>query len=172
MSTSSDLPLSGIKVVEFTHMVMGPTIGVILADLGADVTKVEPLKGDNTRRLMGSGSGYFPMYNRNKKSICLDLKAPEGNKIARALIEKADVVIENFRPGAMEKLGYGYQDLAKDNPRLIYCSAKGFLAGPYEKRTALDEVCQMMGGLAYMARPAARCARALPSSTSQAACFP
>ncbi len=160
MSTSSDLPLSGIKVVEFTHMVMGPTVGVILADLGADVIKVEPLKGDNTRRLMGSGSGYFPMYNRNKKSVCLDLKAPEGNKIARALIDKADVVIENFRPGAMDKLGFGYTELSKDNSRLIYCSAKGFLAGPYEKRTALDEVCQMMGGLAYMTGPPGKPLRA------------
>jgi crotonobetainyl-CoA:carnitine CoA-transferase CaiB-like acyl-CoA transferase len=160
MSISSDLPLSGIKVVEFTHMVMGPTIGVILADLGAEVTKVEPLKGDNTRRLMGSGAGYFPMYNRNKKSICLDLKAPKGNKIARTLIEQADIIIENFRPGAMEKLGYGYADLTKDNPQLIYCSAKGFLAGPYENRTALDEVCQMMGGLAYMTGPPGRPLRA------------
>ena len=160
MSTGSDLPLSGIKVVEFTHMVMGPTVGVILADLGADVIKVEPLKGDNTRRLIGSGSGYFPMYNRNKMSVCLDLKAPEGNKVARKLIERADIMIENFRPGAMEKLGYGYADLAADNPRLIYCSAKGFLAGPYEKRTALDEVCQMMGGLAYMTGPPGRPLRA------------
>ncbi len=160
MSTGSDLPLSGIKVVEFTHMVMGPTVGVILADLGADVIKVEPLKGDNTRRLIGSGSGYFPMYNRNKMSVCLDLKAPEGNEVARKLIERADIMIENFRPGAMEKLGYGYADLAADNPRLIYCSAKGFLAGPYEKRTALDEVCQMMGGLAYMTGPPGRPLRA------------
>ncbi len=160
MSTGSDLPLSGIKVVEFTHMVMGPTVGVILADLGADVIKVEPLKGDNTRRLIGSGSGYFPMYNRNKMSVCLDLKAPEGKKVARKLIERADIMIENFRPGAMEKLGYGYADLAADNPRLIYCSAKGFLAGPYEKRTALDEVCQMMGGLAYMTGPPGRPLRA------------
>lgn len=146
----SELPLAGIKVVEFTHMVMGPTVGVILADLGADVIKVEPLKGDNTRRLKGSGAGYFPMYNRNKKSLCVDLKSEQGHQLAERLAAKADVVIENFRPGAMDKLGFGYEQLSKDNPGLIYCSLKGFLSGPYEHRTALDEVTQMMGGLAYM----------------------
>lgn len=145
-----ELPLAGIKVVEFTHMVMGPTVGVILADLGADVTKVEPLKGDNTRRLKGSGAGYFPMYNRNKKSLCVDLKSEQGHQLAERLASKADVVIENFRPGAMDKLGFGYEQLSKDNPGLIYCSLKGFLSGPYAHRTALDEVTQMMGGLAYM----------------------
>lgn len=150
LATPSELPLAGIKIVEFTHMVMGPTTGVILADLGADVIKIEPILGDNTRRLKGSGSGYFSMYNRNKKSLCLDIKSPEGNKVALSLIKEADVVIENFRPGAMEKLGFGFDDLIKLNPRLIYCSLKGFLSGPYAHRTALDEVTQMMGGLAYM----------------------
>jgi crotonobetainyl-CoA:carnitine CoA-transferase CaiB-like acyl-CoA transferase len=145
-----DLPLSGIKVVEFTHMVMGPTAGVILADLGASSVKVEPMKGDNTRRLKGSGAGYFPMYNRNKRSICMDLKSTQGKEAAFKLIKDADVLIENFRPGAMDKLGFGYNDVKKINPGLIYCSLKGFLSGPYEKRTALDEVTQMMGGLAYM----------------------
>jgi crotonobetainyl-CoA:carnitine CoA-transferase CaiB-like acyl-CoA transferase len=143
-------PLSGLKAVEFTHMVMGPAIGMILADLGADVTKVEPLNGDNTRRLPGSGAGYFSMYNRNKKSLCVDMKSAEGKAAARALVDQADIVIENFREGAMNDLGFGYESLAVTNPRLIYCSAKGFLAGPYEHRTALDEVAQMMGGLAYM----------------------
>ena len=147
---NTDLPLSGIKVVEFTHMVMGPTAGLILADMGASAIKVEPLKGDNTRRLKGSGAGYFPMYNRNKRSICIDLKSVKGKNAAFRLIQDADVLIENFRPGAMEKLGFGYEDLSKLNPGLIYCSLKGFLSGPYEKRTALDEVTQMMGGLAYM----------------------
>ena len=160
MSNKSELPLSGIRVVEFTHMVMGPTVGVILADLGADVTKIEPIKGDNTRRLLGSGAGYFPMYNRNKKSVCLDLKNPEGHKIAEKMIEGADIVIENFRPGAMDKLGFGYEDLKKTNKGLIYCSAKGFLTGPYENRTALDEVTQMMGGLAYMTGPPGKPLRA------------
>ena len=160
MTETSDLPLSGIKVIEFTHMVMGPTVGVILADMGAEVIKVEPLKGDNTRRLIGSGSGYFPMYNRNKKSICLDLKSKDGLAIAHKLIKKADVVIENFRPGAMDKLGLGYDELSQLNDRLIYCSEKGFLAGPYEHRTALDEVAQMMGGLAYMTGPPGKPLRA------------
>ena len=146
----SELPLDGIRVVEFTHMVMGPTAGVILADLGAEVIKVEPVGGDNTRRLTGSGAGYFPMYNRNKKSICVDLKSEQGIELVHRLVSRADVAIENFRPGAMDKLGFGYESLRKLNPRLVYCSLKGFLSGPYAHRTALDEVAQMMGGLAYM----------------------
>jgi crotonobetainyl-CoA:carnitine CoA-transferase CaiB-like acyl-CoA transferase len=150
MPKHSELPLADVKVVEFSHMVMGPSAGLILADLGAHVTKIEPLGGDNTRRLKGSGAGYFCMYNRNKRSICVDLKSDKGNALARKLVGIADVVVENFRPGAMDKLGYGYEDLARENPALIYCSARGFLSGPYEHRTALDEVAQMMGGLAYM----------------------
>ena len=150
MSEENGLPLSGIKIIEFTHMVMGPTVGVVLADLGADVVKVEPIGGDNTRRLVGSGAGYFPMYNRNKKSIVLNLKSEEGLQIACKLIANADVMIENFRPGAMKKLGLDYDQVKILNDRLIYCSEKGFLGGPYEQRTALDEVAQMMGGLAYM----------------------
>ena len=144
------VPLRGIKVVEFTHMVMGPTAGVILGDLGADVIKVEPLKGDNTRRLKGSGAGYFPMYNRNKRSIALDLKHHKGRDVALQLIQSADIVLENFRTGTMAKLGLDYESLKGDHPGLIYCSLKGFLSGPYENRVALDEVTQMMGGLAYM----------------------
>lgn len=143
-------PLAGIKVVEFSHMVMGPATGVMLADLGADVLKVEPLGGDKTRDLNGSGAGYFPMYNRNKRSLCADLKLPAGKEVALRLIDQADVLIENFRPGAMDRLGFGYDACQARNPRLIYCSLKGFLSGPYENRTALDEVTQMMGGLAYM----------------------
>lgn len=154
------LPLEGLKVVEFTHMVMGPSIGLILGDLGANVVKVEPEGGDHTRRLVGSGAGYFPMFNRNKLSICLDLKVPEGAAEARRLINEADVVIENFRPGALAKLGLGPDAFQESNPRLIYCSAKGFLTGPYENRTALDEVAQMMGGLAYMTGPPGRPLRA------------
>ncbi|WP_375383506.1 CaiB/BaiF CoA transferase family protein [uncultured Sphingomonas sp.] len=154
------LPLAGIKVIEFTHMVMGPSTGVILADLGADVIKVEPLGGDQTRKLLGSGAGYFPMFNRNKRSICLDLKSEAGLAAARALCEGADVVVENFRPGTLDRLGLGYQALKDANPGLIHCAAKGFLAGPYEHRTALDEVTQMMGGLAYMTGPPGRPLRA------------
>lgn len=154
------LPLAGIRIVEFSHMVMGPAVGVILADLGADVIKVEPIGGDQTRRLLGSGAGYFPMFNRNKRSICLDLKSAKGVDAARRLAEKADIVIENFRPGTLDRLGLGYEALRAINERLIYCSAKGFLPGPYENRTALDEVTQMMGGLAYMTGPPGRPLRA------------
>jgi len=158
--SAAGLPLEGIRVVEFTHMVMGPAVGAILVELGAEVTKVEPVGGDATRKLLGSGAGYFSMYNRNKKSICLDLKHPRGLEVARRLATEADVVIENFRSGAMDRLGLGYEALAALNPRLIYCSEKGFLAGPYEHRTALDEVAQMMGGLAYMTGPPGRPLRA------------
>jgi crotonobetainyl-CoA:carnitine CoA-transferase CaiB-like acyl-CoA transferase len=160
MSEESVRPLSGIKVVEFSHMVMGPVVGGILAELGAEVIKVEPIGGDATRELPGSGAGYFPMYNRNKKSLCLNLKDPRGLGLARRLALQSDVLIENFRPGVLDALGLSYESLAAENPRLIYCSQKGFLAGPYEQRTALDEVAQMMGGLAYMTGPPGRPLRA------------
>ena len=157
MSESSPpkvLPYSGIRVVEFTHMVMGPTCGMVLADLGAEVIKVEPVgqgrHGDATRQLIGSGAGFFPMFNRNKKSLALDLHTTEGKEAVLRLIATADVVSENFKPGTMKKLGLDYASLKVLNPRLIYISHKGFLPGPYEHRTALDEVVQMMGGLAYM----------------------
>jgi crotonobetainyl-CoA:carnitine CoA-transferase CaiB-like acyl-CoA transferase len=153
MTDKQSLPLAGVRVIEFTHMVMGPAAGLVLADMGADVIKIEPVGGDATRHLLGSGAGYFPMYNRNKKSLCVNLKSEEGKAAVLKLIEGADVLIENFRPGTMGRLGFGYEDLAKLNPGLIYCSEKGFLAGPYEHRTALDEVAQMMGGLAYMTGP-------------------
>jgi len=144
------LPLEGLRVVEFSHMVMGPTCGLVLADLGAEVIKVEPLEGDNTRRLMGAGAGFYSIFNRNKKSLALDLKHAQGKEIVLKLADSADVVTENFRPGAMEKMGLGYAALSQRNPRLVYCTLKGFLSGPYEHRPALDEVVQMMGGLAYM----------------------
>ncbi len=131
-------------------MVMGPTCGLVLADLGAEVIKLEPLEGDNTRRLLGAGAGFYAVFNRNKKSLALDLKHPEGKEIVLKLIESADAMTENFRPGALEKMGLGYEALSKRNPRLVYCTLKGFLSGPYENRPALDEVVQMMGGLAYM----------------------
>jgi len=144
------LPLEGVRVVEFAHMVMGPSCGLVLADLGADVVKVEPLEGDNTRRLQAAGAGFFPVFNRNKRSLGVDLKRAEGREIVLRLADSADVLTENFRPGALEKLGFGYDALARRNPRLVYCSLKGFLDGPYQHRAALDEVVQMMGGLAYM----------------------
>ena len=146
----SKLPLDGVRVVEFAHMVMGPSCGLVLADLGAEVIKVEPLEGDNTRRLMGAGAGFYPIFNRNKKSLAVDLKRAEGRDLVLKLLDSADALTENFRPGALEKMGLGYAELSKRNPRLIYCTLKGFLTGPYEHRPALDEVVQMMGGLAYM----------------------
>ncbi|WP_026436319.1 CaiB/BaiF CoA-transferase family protein [Acidovorax sp. JHL-9] len=147
---SPRLPLEGLRVVEFTHMVMGPTCGMVLADLGAEVIKVEPVEGDRTRHLLGAGAGFFPMFNRNKKSIALDLRSPEGLEVARRLAASADVVAQNFKPGVMSKYGLDYAALSQLNPRLIYVNHTGFLPGPYEHRTALDEVVQMMGGLAYM----------------------
>ncbi|MGE4336687.1 MAG: CaiB/BaiF CoA transferase family protein [Pigmentiphaga sp.] len=147
---SQHLPLAGLRVVEFTHMVMGPTCGMILADLGAEVVKVEPLEGDRTRSLPGLGIGFFPLFNRNKKSLALDLRHPDGCETAQDLCERADIVIENFKPGTMAKYGLDYASLSAANPGLIYVTCKGFLPGPYERRTALDEVVQMMGGLAYM----------------------
>jgi crotonobetainyl-CoA:carnitine CoA-transferase CaiB-like acyl-CoA transferase len=144
------LPLEGVRVVEFAHMVMGPTCGLVLADLGADVIKVEPLEGDNTRRLVGAGAGFYPIFNRNKRSLAVDMKSKEGMDVVLKLIATADAVTENFRPGALDKLGLGYEELSKKHPRLVYCTLKGFLAGPYDHRPALDEVVQMMGGLAYM----------------------
>jgi len=155
------LPLEGLRVVEFVHMVMGPSCGLVLADLGAEVIKIEPTPdSDNTRRLTGSGAGYWPTYNRNKKSLAIDMKSPDGMAVVRKLLATADVVTENFRPGAMEKLGLGYEDVKSLKGDVIYCSLKGFLPGPYEHRTALDEVVQMMGGLAYMTGPPGRPLRA------------
>jgi crotonobetainyl-CoA:carnitine CoA-transferase CaiB-like acyl-CoA transferase len=153
-------PLAGLRVVEFTHMIMGPSVGAILASLGAEVIHVEPIGGDKTRTLVGSGAGFFATFNRGKSSLCLDLKSPEGIAIAKRLCDTADILVENYRPGAMDRLGLSYEVLSVSNPRLIYCSAKGFLAGPYQERTALDEVAQMMGGLAYMTGPPGRPLRA------------
>ena len=160
LGVNNKLPLEGIRVIEFSHMVMGPSAGLVLADLGADVIKVEPVAGDKTRTLRGSGAGYFAMYNRNKRSIRIDLKSDEGRHAAKRLVRTADILVENFRPGAMDKLGLDYNSLAAENPGLIYCSNRGFLDGPYQHRTALDEVAQMMGGLAYMTGPPGRPLRA------------
>jgi crotonobetainyl-CoA:carnitine CoA-transferase CaiB-like acyl-CoA transferase len=148
-----NLPLEGIRVLAFTHAVMGPAAGLVLADMGAELIHIEPPSGDSTRRLKGFGVGYYPYFNRNQKSLALDLKADEGKKIVQKLVKSADVLIENFGPGTMDRLGYGYEAMKDLNPGLIYCSLKGFLPGPYEKRVAMDEVVQMMGGLAYMTGP-------------------
>jgi crotonobetainyl-CoA:carnitine CoA-transferase CaiB-like acyl-CoA transferase len=146
-------PLSGIRVLEFCHTIMGPSAGMLLADLGADVIKVEPAAGDSTRRLSGFAAGFFSAFNRNKRSLAVDLKAKEGRALIHRLAATADVVLENYAPGTMDRLGCGYADFARANPRLIYCALKGFLSGPYEHRPALDEVVQFMAGLAYMTGP-------------------
>ncbi len=159
-AVSARLPLSGIRVVEFTHMVMGPTCGMILGDLGAEVIKVEPPGGDKTRSLIGSGAGFFALFNRNKKSVTADLADAKDRARIAKLIATADIVSENFRPGALAKYGFDYASLRKKNRRLIYVSHKGFLPGPYEHRVALDEVVQMMAGLAYMTGPPGRPLRA------------
>jgi crotonobetainyl-CoA:carnitine CoA-transferase CaiB-like acyl-CoA transferase len=153
-------PLDGYRVVEMSHMVMGPTCGLILGDLGAEVIKVEPPQGDSTRRLVGSGAGFFAMTSRNKKSLAVDVRDPRGREIVLRLVAGADVFSENFKSGAMDALGLGETALRKLNPRLVYVSHKGFLPGPYDRRTALDEVVQMMGGLAYMTGPEGRPLRA------------
>ena len=158
--TGNGLPLDGIRVIEFTHMVMGPTCGMILADLGAEVIKIEPPGGDKTRQLPGLGIGFFRSFNRNKKSVVLDINTAEGHATALELIGQCDVMLENFRPGLMSSLGLDHATLSKLYPRLICVSHKGFLPGPYEKRLALDEVVQMMGGLSYMTGPKGRPLRA------------
>lgn len=140
-------------MLEFTHTVMGPSCGVVLADLGADVIRVEPADGDHTRRLRGFATGFFSYFNRNKRSICIDLKSTDGLAVARDLLRRADVLIENFGPGTMGRLGLGWEQARAINPRLIYCALKGFLAGPYAHRPALDEIAQFMTGLAYMTGP-------------------
>ena len=152
-TATSPAPLAGIRVLEFSHAIMGPSAGLILADLGADVIKVEPVGGDTTRRLPGFAAGFFGTFNRNKRSIAVDLKADEGRALLHRLAATADAAIENYAPGTMDRLGCGYDDLAKTNPRLVYCALKGFLSGPYEHRPALDEVVQFMAGLAYMTGP-------------------
>ena len=150
---SDTLPLAGIRVLEFCHTIMGPTAGLLLADLGADVIKIEPVKGDSTRRLLGFAAGFFASFNRNKRSLAIDLKTDEGRALLHRLAATVDVILENYAPGTMDRLGCGYDDFAAINPRLIYCALKGFLSGPYEHRPALDEVVQFMAGLAYMTGP-------------------
>lgn len=155
------LPLAGVRVVELSHVVMGPACGVVLADLGAEVVKVEPpVKGDKTRHLGEASAGLFTTYSRNKRSVAVDIHTPEGLAFVRRLIADADVFVENFRPGALDEVGLDYASVREHAPRLVYCSLKGFLAGPYEQRVALDEVVQMMGGLAYMTGPPGRPLRA------------
>jgi crotonobetainyl-CoA:carnitine CoA-transferase CaiB-like acyl-CoA transferase len=159
-SVSGDLPLAGIRVLEFGHTVMGPSCSMVLADLGADVIKVEPPEGDRTRANVGFGSALYPVFNRNKRSLSVDLKSPAGKAVIQRVIAGADALLENFAHGTMDRLGLGYEALARAHPRLVYCSLKGFLSGPYEERPALDEIVQYMGGLAYMTGPTGRPLRA------------
>jgi crotonobetainyl-CoA:carnitine CoA-transferase CaiB-like acyl-CoA transferase len=148
------LPLSGLRVLDFGHTVMGPCCGLVLADMGAEIIKVEAAPdGDRTRHLKGFGMGYFGFLNRNKRSLAVDAKTPAGRAVLRRLVSSADVLIENFGPGVMQRLGLDYDRLRHVNPRLIYCELKGFMDGPYQNRPALDEVVQMMAGLAYMTGP-------------------
>lgn len=145
--------LSGLRVLEFSHAVLGPACGLILADLGAEVIRIEPIDGDPTRKLKGFGTGYYPFFNRNKKSLAIDIKLNHGKEIIFKLLESTDILIENFAPDTMTRLGFGYDSLASLYPKLVYCSLKGFFPGPYSNRLALDEVVQMMSGLAYMTGP-------------------
>ncbi|HET9017963.1 MAG TPA: CaiB/BaiF CoA-transferase family protein, partial [Acetobacteraceae bacterium] len=153
-------PLAGLRVLDLGHTIMGPCAGMILADLGADVVKVEPPEGDPTRRLPGFGAGFFATFNRNKRSIALDLKREEGRAVLHRLAARADILLENYGPGTMERLGCGWEVLERLNPRLITLALKGYLAGPSEHRGALDEVVQMQTGLAHMTGPPGRPLRA------------
>ncbi len=160
MTTPSTGPLRGIRVLDLGHTVMGPTAGLVLADMGADVIHVEPPTGDRTRTLKGFGVGFFAYYNRNKQSLAVDLKSAAGRAVFLDLVDTADVVLENFAPGTMDRLDLGWETLHARNPKLVYLALKGFLRGPYADRAALDEVAQMMGGLAYMTGPPGKPMRA------------
>ena len=149
-------PLKGIRVIEMTHMIMGPSCGQVLAYLGAEVIKVEPPAGDKTRHLTGMGRAFFPSFNRGKRSITLDLKSEAGQSALDRLLETADVFVENFRDQSLAGMGFGPSVLREKHPRLIVASCKGFLHGPYQDRTAMDEVVQMMTGIAYMTGPPGR----------------
>jgi crotonobetainyl-CoA:carnitine CoA-transferase CaiB-like acyl-CoA transferase len=165
---SDQRPLSGIKVADFTQVMSGPTGTMLLGDFGAEITKIEPPGGDGSRRWgtsrAGEGDEFSPLYlslNRNKRSIALDLKAPGGADIARRIIAKSDVLVENFKPGTMERLGLGYHALAKDNPGLVYCSISGFgQTGPLAQRPGYDQLMQAYAGLLSVTgergRPAVR----------------
>jgi len=151
----SDLTsLNDLTVLEFSHTIMGPCAGLLLADLGANVIKVEPAPdGDKTRQLNGFAAGFFATFNRNKRSLAINLKTAAGRAALHRLVKTADIVLENYGPGTMERLGCGYETMRQINPKLIYLSLKGYLAGPLQNRPALDEVVQFQSGLAYMTGP-------------------
>ncbi|MGY8669196.1 CoA transferase [Bradyrhizobium sp. UFLA05-109] len=145
-----NFPLHGIQIVEMSHMIMGPSCGMILSQLGADVIKVEPPDGDKTRSLMGMGASFFPLFNRGKRSLVLDVTTKSGKDALFRLLERSDAFIENFKDETIRKCGLDAASLTQRFPKLIVAAHKGFLSGPYEHRPALDEVVQMMAGLAYM----------------------
>src|SRR5574341_514914 len=147
----SQLPLEGTRVLELGHIVAGPTAGLILADLGADVIKIEdPSRGGDQSRNSPSGLATFYFLNRNKRSLALNLKEREGRELFLKFAASSDVILDNYAPGVLERLGVDYDAGSKSNPRIIHCSLNGFLKGPYAHRPALDEVAQMMGGIAFM----------------------
>ena len=157
------LPLIGVRVLELAHIVAGPSGGLLFGDLGADVIKVEePRRGDQSRGMPNGGSTFYAL-NRNKRSLAVDLKSPQGREIFGRLVSTADVVIDNYAPGVLDRLGIGYEWAADLNPRIIYCAVKGFLPGPYEDRPLLDELAQMMSSMAYMTGPLGQPLRAGPS---------
>ena len=150
-------PLKGLVVADFSQLAQGPWATQMLGDMGADIIKIEPVKGDWMRHYSygnlypGGESISFVSLNRNKRSIALNLKDDEGKKIAKDIIEKADILIENFRPGVMERLGLGYEDMKEKNPRLVYCSSSGYGAtGPYVKRPGQDLLAQSVSGTAAL----------------------
>ena len=144
------LPLEGVRVLELSHIVAGPSGGVILGDMGADVIKIEhPDVGDTARGQSNQGTTFYT-FNRNKKYLALNLRQDKGKQIFEQLVAKSDVVLDNFAPGALDRMGLGYEWGRRINKRVIYCSIKGFLPGPYEDRPLLDELAQMAGGLAYL----------------------
>jgi crotonobetainyl-CoA:carnitine CoA-transferase CaiB-like acyl-CoA transferase len=161
VTTTTYRPLADVRVVELGHIVAGPTAGMICHQLGAEVIKIEPPdRGDQARHMPALGSGMFPYLNRGKKSVAIDLKHPAGREAFLRLVPTVDVVVTNFAPGVAKRLGVDFPALAAVNPRLVYAQIGGFLPGPYHDRPALDEVVQMMSGLAYMTGPAGRPLRA------------
>jgi crotonobetainyl-CoA:carnitine CoA-transferase CaiB-like acyl-CoA transferase len=170
-------PLAGMKVIEFAHVMAGPTCGLMLADMGADVIKVERAPdGEDTRRMtpptIDGEAAAFLMMNRNKRGMAVDLKHEKGKAIARRLLRTADVAIENFRKGTMERLGLGYEELRKDNPGLIYCEVSGFgRTGPYADRGGYDLIAQGMSGLMSITgegpgRPPVKCGAPMTDITA------
>ena len=169
--------LAGLKVLDCTHVIAGAYCSMVLADLGADVIKIEPPAGESTRGMRGAGGGFraFDYVNRNKRTIALDLSTERGAEVVRRLVETADVFVENYRPGSMDRMGLGYERLSAINPRLVYCSVSGFgLDGPYRERGGFDLVTQAMSGIMSFVGEAGSdqpCSTAVPISDLNAGVF-